>query len=120
MAVKKNKNIQMLHYGEYEMWDRGSKKLPRIRRITHTVVAQLDVEFGYTLKIQKCKGQMLSFCIEHPPFLDEHGAIVPPFVGEVFINSNSYFFYLGDCVWSPVHDKIGAWRFSTYIDSLCV
>lgn len=120
MVQKNTELIQMLHYGEYEPWNRDSKKLPNLLRITHEIIARPHVEFGYTLKIRKHKGKMLRFCIDHPPFLDENGHITPSFTGDVFISSNSYHFYLGDCVWKPVHDKIGAWRLRTFIDSKCV
>jgi hypothetical protein len=46
----------------------------------------------------------------------EDGKVRPPFTGQVFINSNQYEFFLGDCVWEPLDDKLGVWTMTTKID----
>ncbi|MFO7869669.1 MAG: DUF3859 domain-containing protein [Bacteroidales bacterium] len=112
--------ITMLHYGKYQTWNRTSKKLPDIQHISHDIEAHINTEFGYTLLIKGLKGKTISFVIQHPPFKDDNGNISPDFTGEVFINSNSFTFYLGDCVWEPIHDKIGPWRLLSYIEGVCI
>jgi hypothetical protein len=113
-------SCSMIHYGEYETWNRASKDIPELKRITHTIIARVDAEFGYCILIKGLKGKKIKFVIEHPPFCDDQGNISAPFEGEVLIHSNSFTFYLGDCVWNPVHDKVGAWRLRTNIDGVCV
>jgi hypothetical protein len=114
--AKKKIDVKMYSYGEYEAWDRNSKEIPKLRSITNTVGAQLGTEFGYVLHIKKAKGSLLRFCIEHPPFCDESSQIMPPFTGELYINTNDYRFFLGDFIWAPLEDKMGPWKLSTWID----
>jgi len=104
----------MTSYGVYSKWDRSSKKIPKIRKFTTVINAEIDIEFGYVLLIKKGKGETLTFKIEHPPFTDESGKIRPPFTGEQFIRTNDFEFYLGDCVWEPLEDKLGIWELTTY------
>jgi|SRR5690554_746464 hypothetical protein len=113
-------SVTMLHYGEYEQWNRSSKKLPSLKHICTDIPVHLNAEFGYTLLIKGLKGKTISFTIQHPPFKDEHGNISPDFTGEVFINSNAFTFYLGDCIWEPIEDKIGLWRLITHIENICI
>lgn len=120
MVKKISSSVTILHYGEYEAWNRDDKKLPTLLRITETVTARIDVEFGYTLQIKGQKGKSIRFIIEHPPFCDENGEISPSFTGEVFISSNNFTYYLGDCVWAPTDDKVGPWRLLSFIDDVCV
>ena len=110
----------MYSYGHYSTWDRKSKQLPKILEITDTIRAETGTEFGYILKIKKGKGKRLEFRIVHPPFKDENGNVADDFTGEYFINSNDYEFFLGDCIWEPLHDKLGAWRLITTIDGQVV
>lgn len=110
----------MYSYGEYERWDRESKKIPHILKITTDIEAESGTEFGYVLRIKNGKGTTVSFKIQHPPFTDETGEIAPPFVGEQFIRTNDYEFYLGDCLWDPLEDKMGIWELTTYFEGMVV
>lgn len=117
----KRKTEFIMHtYGEYSHWDRESKELPKILNITETIEAEVGTEFGYVLKILRGKGKKLTFKIEHPPFNDMHGNIRPPFTGEFYIGSNDYEFFLGDCIWEPLEDKLGDWRMITYFEGKIV
>ncbi len=109
---------EMDSWGIYKNWDKASRDLPKITKFTDTVPARLGIEFGYIVNIKKAKGKKLYYCIEHPPFLDDDGNIAPPFDGEIYVKTNDWDFYLGDSIWQPVHDKIGAWRMITTIDDL--
>lgn len=108
----------MVSYGIYRSWDKASKELPVIEQFSEIISARLGIEFGYILKIKKAKGKKLHFCIEHPPFEDDKGEVMPPFVGELFVRTNDWDFFLGDTIWEPVSDKIGPWRLVTTIDGV--
>ncbi len=114
--AKQKIDIELYSYGEYSHWNRESRELPTIVNITNTIKAEIGTEFGYVLKIKKAKGKKLEFRIIHPPFKDEQGNVRPDFTGEYYINSNDYSFFLGDCIWEPLHDKLGDWRMLTYMD----
>lgn len=96
-------------YGLYTAWERESKDLPKIIKHTLDIPGEVGVEFGFILSVKKGKGEILDFCIEHPPFYDENGELMPPFVGTYFVNSNDFEFFLGDTIWEPVDDKKGTW-----------
>ena len=119
MASKKV-NITIYSYGEYTKWDRTNRALPKIVEITETIEAGIGTEFGYVLKIERAKGKKLQFKIIHPPFKDEKGNITPDFDGEHFISSNDYSFFLGDCVWEPLENKLGPWQLITWLDGKIV
>jgi len=112
--------FKIYNYGEYEPWDRESKAIPKIRNFATEIEAESGTEFGYVLRIKNGKGATLSFKIEHPPFTDESGSIMPPFTGEQFIRTNDFEFYLGDCVWDPPEDKMGIWELTTYFEGKIV
>ena len=114
--AKKKISWELYSYGEYSSWDRGSKKLPKLLKITNRIQILPDVEFGYVVKIKGAKGKKVEYRIDHPPFKDAAGKIEPPFIGEYFINSNDYEFFLGDTVWEPYEDKAGEWLLSTFLD----
>lgn len=114
---KKKINVKMVNYGQYEKWDRTTRKLPELIHISDTVEADIDVEFGYIIEISGAKGKTLNFRIDHPPFKDKFGNIEPSFTGEYFIDSNRFSFYLGDCIWAPVEDKLGKWTMTTIIEN---
>lgn len=113
---KRKFDITLYSYGEYSTWDRNSKALPKILNISDTVEAEIGTEFGYVLKIKKAKGLKLNFRIIHPPFNDEFGIPADDFTGEVYINSNDYEFFLGDCIWEPLDEKLGNWRLLTELE----
>ncbi len=119
MANKQIK-IEIYTYGEYTAWVKESNELPKIRNITDKIEAVVGTEFGYVLRILKEKGQKLQYKVEHPPFCDENGKLTPDFTGYFYVNSNNYQFFLGDCIWEPIEDKLGKWRFITYLDNKIV
>ena len=110
----------MFSYGEYSKWDRSSREIPKILSFTTEIKAEPGTEFGYVLHIKQGKGEILTFKIEHPPFKDESGKISPPFEGQQFIRTNDFEFYLGDCIWEPVEDKLGTWKLTTYFNGKVV
>jgi len=111
---KRKISITVYSYGEYEKWDRQSRAIPKILNITTEIEAEIGTEFGYVLHIKQGKGETLTFKIDHPPFKDETGMIPPPFTGQQFIRTNDFEFYLGDCVWEPLENKLGKWELTTW------
>lgn len=114
--AKRKIETEIYSYGEYAEWDRESKSIPRLVAITETVQASIGTEFGYVLKIKYAKGKKLDFRIDHPSFPDASGNVAPPFTGEHFVRSNDYEFFLGDCIWEPLHNKLGKWTMTTWLD----
>ncbi len=112
--AKRKPVFKMISYGEYSEWDRESIAIPRILNISTRIEAEIGTEFGYVLHITGGKGETVSFRIEHPPFKNDDGKISPPFEGEQFIRTNDFLFYLGDCVWEPLDDKLGNWELFTF------
>ncbi|MFB6317041.1 DUF3859 domain-containing protein [Saccharicrinis sp. FJH54] len=117
---KQKPSFEIYTYGIYSKWDRDSKDIPKIIKITDRIPAEIDIEFGYLLKIKRGKGIRLEFKIEHPPFKDDKGKTRPPFTGEHYVNGNDWEFFLGDTIWEPVSDKIGKWTLSTYYEGKVV
>ncbi len=111
---KRRINIEMYSYGEYSKWNPGSKEIPKIINFTTEIKAKIGTEFGYVLRVKQGKGEVLEFKIDHPPFKDEKGNIRPPFTGQQFIRTNNFEFYLGDCIWEPLNDKLGKWEITTW------
>lgn len=111
---RKHPTFKMYSFGEYSKWDRESKTIPKILNFSTEIKAEIGTEFGYVLHIKQGKGEVVSFKIEHPPFTDDKGNIMPPFTGEQFIRTNDFEFYLGDCIWEPLEDKLGKWELTTY------
>ena len=114
--AKRKITYEIYSYGIYARWDNSGKDLPKLIKITDKIPAEVHTEFGYVIEIKGAKGKKLEFVIEHPPFTDSSGEISPPFRGEHYISSNDYRFYLGDCIWEPVEDKKGPWRFLTCLE----
>jgi hypothetical protein len=112
--AKRRPTFKLFSYGEYSKWNRESKEIPKILDFTTEIKAEIGTEFGYVLHIKNGKGEKLDFRIDHPPFKDENGKIRPPFTGEQYIRTNNYEFYLGDCIWEPLEDKLGEWELSTF------
>lgn len=101
---------KLVTWGIYDRFSNDSREMPRIETQTHKIPARLGIEFGYVLNIKKAKGSKVIFCIYHPPFKDDEGKVMPPFTGEMYVKTNDWEFYLGDSIWEPVEDKVGAWR----------
>lgn len=114
--AKKKSEVSMHSYGVYDGWERESKELPELVKITTEVEAALDVEFGYILRIRNARNSKIVFRIEHPPFKNSTGDIAPPFDGELYVKTNDFRFFLGDTIWAPVEDKRGEWRLTTWLD----
>lgn len=112
--------VEIINYGRYSRWDRGSKELPEFIELTTEIKAELDVEFGMIVEIRQGKGRFMEYLIEHPPFLDETGKIEPPFTGSCQIRKNPYQFFLGDTIWSPIEDKRGDWNLILKIEGKIV
>ncbi len=112
--AKRRPIFKLYSYGEYSQWDRNSKEIPKILNFTTEIKAEIGTEFGYVLQIKNGKGESIQFKIAHPPFKDEDGNVRPPFTGEQFIRTNDFEFYLGDCIWEPLEDKLGKWELTTY------
>ena len=106
----------MFSYGIYERWDASSKSVPKIKKYTTEIPAEIDIEFGYVLKINKAKGKKLHYTIKHPPFNDKFGKPAGDFTGIEHINKNIYEFYLGDTIWHPIEDKCGDWTLICKLD----
>ena len=106
----------MHSHGVYDGWDRDSKALPNLVKITDEIETVLDIEFGYILRVRNARNSKITFRIEHPPFKDASGEIAPPFDGELYVKTNDFRFFLGDTIWEPVADKKGAWRLITWLD----
>lgn len=115
--MAKNKiQSELYSYGIYSNWERNSKDLPKLKKITTDIPLELGIEFGYVVRVKGAKGKRIQFEIDHPPFLDENGKATPPFTGEYFVKSNDYEFFLGDTIWQPINDKKGEWKLSTWLD----
>jgi hypothetical protein len=115
-VAKKKISWELYSYGEYSRWERTSKKLPKLLKITDSILIQPDIEFGYVIKIKGAKGKVVEYCIDHPPFKNKEGKTEPSFKGQYFVNSNDYEFFLGDTVWEPYDDKAGEWILTTKMD----
>lgn len=109
--AKKKPIFKVDSYGTYDQWDRGSNDIPKIVKIDHKVKFHPDVEFGLVLSIKGAKGIRLDFRMIHPKFNGSDGKPAPDFVGDHYVNSNDWQFFLGDTVWEPYEDKLGNWRF---------
>lgn len=114
--AKKKPEVTMHSYGLYDGWDRDSKDLPNLVKITTEIETELDIEFGYILRIQHARNSKITFRIEHPPFKDSSGKVAAPFDGELYVKTNDFRFFLGDTIWAPVEDKKGTWRLITWLD----
>lgn len=118
--VKRKTTFKIFSFGEYSKWNKESRAIPKIINFATEIEAEIGTEFGYVLHIKNGKGKLLTFKIDHPPFFDEMGKVSPPFTGEQFIRTNDFEFYLGDCVWEPLEDKLGTWDITTYFEGKVV
>ncbi len=114
--AKRSPVIEMTSHGIYTQWDSKSKHLPKIQEFTTRVPAEIDIEFGFVVKIKKAKGALIEYGIEHPGILSKKGELLEPFVGDVHVGSNDWDFYLGDTIWEPIEDKVGKWRMYLAMD----
>jgi hypothetical protein len=109
--MAKQKSVYtILTYGTYDQWDEKSKSLPKITQFTTDIVAQENVEFGFTVNVKKAKGKKLTYTINHPDIPDKAGKVMLPFTGVVYVENNNWDFYLGDYIWLPLHNKVGIWH----------
>ena len=110
----------MRSYGVYSQWDADARELPQIAEFTTRVRAEIDVEFGFVVNIKGAKNQELDYCIDHPGILDADGNRREPFDGTVFVKTNDWDFYLGDTIWPPIEDKLGAWRMTLELNGTII
>lgn len=118
--AKKKPEVILHSHGLYDGWDRESRDLPNLVKITTEIEAALDIEFGYILRIRNARKSRITFRIEHPPFRDSAGNPAPPFEGELYVKTNDFRFFLGDTIWGPLEDKKGDWRLITWLDGVKV
>ena len=118
--AKKKPEVTIHSHGLYDGWDRESRELPNLVKITREIEAALEIEFGYILRIRYARNAKITFRIEHPPFKGSDGKTAPPFTGELYVKTNDFRFFLGDTVWAPVEDKKGPWRLLTWLDGMPV
>lgn len=114
--AKTKPHVTLLSYGIYQRWNEQDKKLPQIIEFTTKIPAIIDIEFGFTVRIEKAKGKQISYCIKHPSITDENGQVRAPFTGKVYIKDNQWNFYLGDTIWAPITTKVGSWQLSIDLD----
>lgn len=118
--AKRKPTFEIYSYGIYSQWERDSKEIPTLIEITDTITAELDLEFGYLIKVKGGKGCKLTFTINHPHIHDKEGNPMKPFEGEHYVNTNDWEFFLGDTIWEPVEDKKGAWELITCFEGKVV
>lgn len=106
---KKRPKIKVESFGRYTPWNRESKDLPKILEFTNTIKSEDGNEFGMILHITGGKGSKLDYRIVHPTFRNANGDIETDFTGNYLVNTNDYKFFIGDCIWLPVEDKVGEW-----------
>ena len=114
MSVKKFP-VKVVSYGRYSRWDASSKELPKLQEFTREIEAEVGVEFGYIVKIQKARRETIDYAIHHPPFKGSDGEIAPTFTGTMRIPTNDYLFFIGDTLWEPLADMCGTWRLTLSI-----
>lgn len=112
--AKRRPEFRMYSYGEYAKWDRESREIPKVLDFVTEIKATIGTEFGYVLLIKNGKGETIEFRIDHPTFKNEKGETALPFTGGQFIRTNDFEFYLGDCIWEPLEDKLGKWELTTF------
>lgn len=118
--AKKKAEVKLESWGIYTPWDKTSKELPRLIKMTREIPCELDIEFGYIVNIKKAKNKKLHYCIYHPNIPGEDGEPMAPFAGEEFIKQNDWHFFIGDTVWEPVENKRGPWRITLAIEDRIV
>lgn len=109
--AKRKPEFKIKSYGTYAEWNRDSDAIPKLIKIAEEVIFHPNVEFGLVLSIKGGKGLKLDFRVIHPKFNDANGDAATDFVGEHYVNANTWQFFLGDTVWEPYNDKLGLWRF---------
>ena len=102
--------ITIKSYGLYEKWDNNNQAIPKCIMLTESIIAELGIEFGMVVEIDKSRGRYLDFRIDHPDFKDDNGKIEPPFTGSFRVKHTPYKFFLGDTIWAPIEDKRGEWK----------
>jgi hypothetical protein len=115
-VAKKQADVQIYSHGIYDGWDKHSRAIPTLAKMTTEVPAVLGVEFGFILKVRGGRGKFIDFCIDHPPFQNDGGEIALPFEGREFIKGSDFQFFLGDTIWAPVDDKVGDWTITCWIE----
>ena len=105
-------------YGLYTQWRNSIRELPKIIEFTNVIKAYAGNEFGMILRIRKGKGVKLDYCVKGPVLKKGFNIVESDFTGKHIIRSNDYKFFVGDCIDSPVEDKIGKWIISIYSEGI--
>lgn len=108
--------VEIISYGRYAGWNKDDRELPTLISLTDRIGAEAGMEFGMIVDIRKGKGRYIQYCIQHPPFNDSAGQVIPAFTGEYQIRTNPARFFLGDSIETPIEDKKGAWVFKIMMD----
>ena len=107
--------IDIISYGVYTRREGETKALPKLLSLTQQIEATPDLEFGIIVEIKKARGRYLDFSIDHPPFKNEEGDIVPSFTGTFRVKYNPFRFFLGETILDPIEDKCGEWKISIFL-----
>ncbi len=108
--------IKIFNFGRYTTWNKTSRELPKILEYTQTIEAINGNEFGIIIDVKDAKSKVLDFVIKHPPIKDDNGNLLPQFKGHLFVKTHNTQFFVGDGIWLPVEDKVGAWEVLVYMD----
>jgi hypothetical protein len=108
--------VDIISFGRYTGWNKEDKELPVLDLLTDRIEGEVDVEFGIIVEIRKGKGRYIQYQIEHPPFQNGSGQVVPVFSGEYQIRTNPARFFLGETIEAPLEDRKGEWIFKIMMD----
>ncbi|MEM1447149.1 MAG: DUF3859 domain-containing protein [Planctomycetota bacterium] len=118
--ARKRPVISEVSHGLYAPFEKRGKSLPEHLTFTTAVPPEVGQEFGYILNIKHGRGLRIGFEIAHPRIPDTDGRVMAPFVGEEFVNTNDFDFFLGDALWAPLDNMLGAWTLTTRLDGKVV
>jgi hypothetical protein len=110
--------VEIISYGLYSGWNSRDRELPDLVSLTDRVEGKKDAEFGMMVEIRQAKGRYIRYVIEHLPFREKDGSLMPPFTGDYQIRTNPARFFLGDSVEDPVEEKKGIWEFRILYDDI--
>ncbi|MBN2525553.1 MAG: DUF3859 domain-containing protein [Deltaproteobacteria bacterium] len=113
---KQHKNVKIVSYGIYSGFEAKARELPKIAYFCEEIPARLDIEFGMIVNIKQAKGKSIEWCIEHPHIPGDDGKVLPPFRGTMRVKSADWKFFLGDTIWAPPENKMGAWHMWVKLD----
>ncbi len=112
--MNKRVTVEMLSYGRYEGAPQKGE-IPALKEVTDRIPARCGEEFGMVLRVLGGRGHCLDYEIRHPRILNDKGAALPIFRGNVPLLQNDYRVFIGDGLWDPVEDKVGKWTISSEV-----